>query len=1022
MKKYSLLMGLMCAALSITSCSKDNTETFDKPKGYEFELYAAPQTRTEVDGLDMKWSANDAMNVFHALPGTTNYSSNDQFTVSDIEGGVFKGTITDTEFDPNGTYDWYAVYPYSKYMASPAESNSGSYFVVGSKNINTQQQTSINNQAHICGENIPLYGTALEVTGSPKLQMHHITTLFRINVINTGSADLNVTGITLTSASENLIGTYYFDITGDAPVLTPSGDNYVSKTAKLTITDGIVTPGTTGSFYLATRAFTAPEGEQLTLTVTANGETVEKVATLSKETTFAAGNINKLNVDIAAEAYIPTEYAIITNPADIDVTATYFIGGNNEKTVAVSPTMHMFTGSVVTGSNDWRLVTKEYTFDSSTNTFNDITGIAPITLEDAGVENTYYIKVGENYLCNISTGTTSSKKGLALQPTDPTAWTFETDSQKEGIYASSTLNGEKYILSCNGSSDALRLYGNTKYNGIYFFTEAGTPKTALDAPTNVETALEDANTVYVGWDAVQGAASYTVSFEPATIEPKTVLHDDATAEYSVLFEGLDYATEYTVSVVANPADTENYKASAPATATFTTGENPNVTYTQIKDLVKGETVAIKDALVVATSTRDPILWDETGAILAYQPSETPAIGSVVTVNATVGEYNKALQLNDATFTVTGTTEVPTQTATEVTAANIDDLMTVESVTATYVKFTGTLNISGYYYNVVFPFETNYQGSLYYPDAEALGLAALNGRKVIVEGWFTSISGSRYLNVVATKVSSASEAPYITADETASFVAAGETKTINFMTDNLGENQVLATISGDGAGQFSVGQIGAEFVTVTAIENTETTAKTATLTLYIAASEGGEHLAEAIVTLTQSAKSSGSETGTTITMTYTDIISGGSSSLPTNSYGSQNVNNESTYYTWAFSSLDFAGSRICIASSKDYAGLIQIQGNASDVSKQGFFGNVTDLGKITKIVVVSVNTSYAPSINLYMGTEKYPTTNLQNHPVYTQDGNVYTEEYVITGDYGYFRLWNDSIGATYIQSISITYEN
>lgn len=857
MKKYSLLMGLMCAALSITSCSKDNTETFDKPKGYEFELYAAPQTRTEVDGLDMKWSANDAMNVFHALPGTTNYSDNDQFTVSDIEGGVFKGTITDTEFDPNGTYDWYAVYPYSKYMASPAESNSGSYFVVGSKNINTQQQTGIDNQAHICGENIPLYGKATGVT-SPRLVMHHIATLFRINVINTGSADLNVTGITLTSASENLIGSYYFDITGETPVLTPYRDDYVSKTATLNVTDGIVAPGATGSFYLATRAFTAPEGEQLTLTVTANGETVEKVATLSKKTTFAAGNINKLNVDIAAEAYVPAEYAIITNPADIDVTATYFIGGNNEETVAVSPTMHMFTGSVVTGSNDWRLVTKEYTFDSSTNTFNDITGIAPVTLENAGVENAYYIKVGENYLCNISTGTTSGKKGLALQPTDPTAWTFETDTKKEGIYASSTLNGEKYILSCNGSSDALRLYGNTKYNGIYFFTEAGTPKTALDAPTNVETTLEDANTVYVGWDAVQGAASYTVSFEPATIEPQTV-ESTGEATYLKLYT-LDYATEYTVSVVANPADTENYKASAPATATFTTGENPNVTYTQIKDLVKGETVAIKDALVVATSTRGPILWDETGAILAYQPSETPAIGSVVTVNATVGEYNKALQLNDATFTVTGTTEVPTQTATEVTAANIDDLMTVESVTATYVKFTGTLKISGFYYNVVFPFETNYQGSLYYPDAEALGLAALDGRKVNVEGWFTSITtyseSPKYLNVVATKVSSASEAPYITADETASFVAAGETKMISFLTDNLGSNQVFAEISGDGAGQFSVGQIRAESVTVTAIENTETTAKTATLTLYIAASEGGEHLAEATVALTQAGVPSG----------------------------------------------------------------------------------------------------------------------------------------------------------------------
>lgn len=857
MKKYSLLMGLMCAALSITSCSKDNTETFDKPKGYEFELYAAPQTRTEVDGLDMKWSANDAMNVFHALPGTTNYSSNDKFTVSDIEGGVFKGTITDTEFDPNGTYDWYAVYPYSKYMASPAESNSGSYFVVGSKNINTQQQTGIDNQAHICGENIPLYGKATGVT-SPRLVMHHIATLFRINVINTGSADLNVTGITLTSASENLIGTYYFDITGDAPVLTPSGDNYVSKTAKLTITDGIVIPGTTGSFYLATRAFTAPEGEQLTLTVTANGETVEKVATLSKETTFAAGNINKLNVDIAAEAYVPAEYAIITNPADIDVTATYFIGGNNEETVAVSPTMHMFTGSAVPDDDDWRLETKEYTFDFSTNTFNDITGIAPITLEDAGVENTYYIKVGENYLCNISTGTTSSKKGLALQPTDPTAWTFETDTKKEGIYASSTLNGEKYILSCNASSDALRLYGNTKYNGIYFFTEAGTPKTALETPTGVE-AVAEGNEVLVGWNEVSGAASYTVSFEPATIEPRTI-ESTGEASYAETFT-LDYATEYTVSVVANPADTENYKASAPATATFTTGENPNVTYTQIKDLVDGGTYNVKDAMVVATSTNGFILQDETGAIFVYRPTETPATGSIVTLSGSVSSYNKGLQFaKGATVTVTGSGEVPAQTATEVNSANLDELMTAEVVVITYVKFTGTLSISGTYYNVVFPFETNYQGSLYYPDAEALGLAALDGRKVNVEGWFTSITtygeSPKYLNVVATKVSSASEAPYITADETASFVAAGETKTISFLTDNLGSNQVFAAISGDGAGQFSVGQIEAESVTVTAIENTETTAKTATLTLYIAASEGGEHLAEATVALTQAGVSSG----------------------------------------------------------------------------------------------------------------------------------------------------------------------
>lgn len=852
MKKYSLLMGLMCAALSITSCSKDNTETFDKPKGYEFELYAAPQTRTEVDGLDMKWSADDAMNVFHAPTGTTNYSSNDQFTLAEIESGRFTGLITDTEFDPNGTYDWYAVYPYSKYMASPAESNSGSYFTVGSEAGSAQQQTGIDNQAHISGESIPLYGTATGVTGSPNLQMHHITTLFRINVTNTGSADLNVTSISLTSASENLVGTYYFDITGAAPVLTSSGDNYVSKTAALNVTDGIVAPDATGSFYLATRAFTAPEGEQLTLTVTANGETVEKVATLSKETTFAAGKINKLNINVAAAAEQASTWEKVTSLADI--TAGEYIIANGD----------YFLPTTTTGSDNAPV---PYTLESQGISFvaDSFTGIVPDIAKwtFTGTNTAMTItNSGGDYLYGIN-----ANNGIRVSTTSNITWAFEV--YNDG-FAMKNSNGRYCaIYVANGSPQDWRSYTSKNHNkyqindGILYLYKKGDARSALETPTGVE-AVAEGNEVLVGWNEVSGAASYTVSFEPATIEPRTI-ESTGEASYAESFT-LDYATEYTVSVVANPADTENYKASAPATATFTTGENPNVTYTQIKDLVKGETVAIKDALVVATSTRGPILWDETGAILAYQPSETPAIGSVVTVNATVGEYNKALQLNDATFTVTGTTEVPTQTATEVTAANIDDLMTVESVTATYVKFTGTLNISGFYYNVVFPFETNYQGSLYYPDAEALGLAALDGREVNVEGWFTSISGSRYLNVVATKVSSASEAPYITADETASFVAAGETKTINFMTDNLGSNQVFAEISGDGAGQFSVGQISAESITVTAAENTETTAKTATLTLYIAASEGGEHFAEATVALTQAGVPSGEAAYVKVTTT------------------------------------------------------------------------------------------------------------------------------------------------------------
>lgn len=955
MKKYSLLMGLMCAALSITSCSKDNTETFDKPKGYEFELYAAPQTRTEVDGLDMKWSANDAMNVFHAPTGTTNYSSNDQFTLAEIESGRFTGLITDTEFDPNGTYDWYAVYPYSKYMASPAESNSGSDFTVGSEAGSAQQQTGIDNQAHISGENIPLYGTATGVTGSPNLQMHHITTLFRINVTNSGSADLNVTSITLTSASENLIGTYYFDITGAEPVLTSSGDNYVSKTAALNVTDGIVAPDATGSFYLATRAFTAPEGEQLTLTVTANGETVEKVATLSKETTFAAGKINKLNVNVAAEAYVPAEYAIITNPADIDVTATYFIGGNNEKTVAASPTMHMFTGSVVTGSNDWRLVTKEYTFDSSTNTFNDITGIAPVTLENAGVENTYYIKVGENYLCNISTGTTSGEKGLALQPTDPTAWTFETDSQKEGIYASSTLNGEKYILSCNGSSDALRLYDNTKYNGIYFFTEAGTPKTALETPTGVE-AIAEGNEVLVGWNEVSGAASYTVSFEPATIEPQTI-ESTGEASYAESFT-LDYATEYTVSVVANPADTENYKASAPATATFTTGEDPNQTITPIGEITtEGNYTA--EGTVVARGSQAYIIADNTGAMMVYHNGNERAVGEKISISGAVELYSNANGsskstprfTNTATVKVLSTDNVWTYNPTAMDGTAMDALLSGELV-CQEVQFEGNLEISGNYMNVTIPGASTAIGSIKY--VETSTVEAYNGKDIIVKGYYVGYSSNKYVNVLPYSVEEANPStdPAIKADPTSlSFAAAGESKEVTYTAENLGSNQVFATVSGENASQFSA-TVGNGTVTVTAAENTETTAKTATLTLYIAASEGGEHLAEATVALTQAGVSSGESKLYTLTILPTDFSE--------TSYADNNKDRVLTATAEDGSTMDVTinTNQVMLMSN-----LMQWQKN------KGILYNKTNLGKINS-VTLDINSG---SFTVYEGSTENPSS-------------------------------------------------
>lgn len=829
MKKYSLLMGLMCAALSITSCSKDNTETFDKPKGYEFELYAAPQTRTEVDGLDMKWSANDAMNVFHAPTGTTNYSSNDQFTVSDIEGGVFKGTISDTEFDPNGTYDWYAVYPYSKYMASPAESNSGSYFVVGSKNINTQQQTGIDNQAHICGENIPLYGKAPGVTESPRLVMHHIATLFRINVINTGSADLNVTGITLTSASENLIGSYYFDITGKTPVLTPYRDDYVSKTATLNVTDGIVTPGTTGSFYLATRAFTAPEGEQLTLTVTANGETVEKVATLSKKTTFAAGNINKLNVNVAAAAEQASTWEKVTSLADI--TAGEYIIANGD----------YFLPTTTTGSDNAPV---PYTLESQGISFvaDSFTGIVPDIAKwtFTGTNTAMTItNSGGDYLYGIN-----ANNGIRVSTTSDITWAFEV--YNDG-FAMKNSNGRYCaIYVADGSPRDWRSYTSKNHSnyqindGILYLYKKGDARSALETPTDLATEV-DGNMVLVGWKPVAGATSYTVSFEPATIEPRTVLHDDAMAEYSEIFENLDYATEYTVSVVANPADTENYKASAPATATFTTGENPNYqVYTMVGDDANlGEGQYIFAAL------------NGTEYLAATSLEESKPYGYLPFAAVMVNENQIASNTTNDAYAFT------------LEASDTPGQYYLKDTHGRYMYNSGSYNS----FNVASSKDTD-NTYLWTISMESDGTVSLKNvasgkwmQRDASYGTFGIYDTEKGARPYAFKLNDGSLVPptpkpiLAVSSENVAFAAAGESKEVTYTAENLGSNQVFAAVSGENASQFSA-TVGNGTVTVTAAENTETTAKTATLTLYIAASEGGEHLAEATVALTQAGVPSG----------------------------------------------------------------------------------------------------------------------------------------------------------------------
>ena len=167
-------------------------------------------------------------------------------------------------------------------------------------------------------------------------------------------------------------------------------------------------------------------------------------------------------------------------------------------------------------------------------------------------------------------------------------------------------------------------------------------------------------------------------------------------------------------------------------------------------------------------------------------------------------------------------------------------------------------------------------------------------------------------------------------------------------------------------------------------------------------------------------------GPSITFSYADVVAQ-NSDLTTNGYGSQNVTDESTWINWTANDVTFKGAKVCNANG-DNTGYMQIQGNASDTAKMGFIVNTTAIpGKITKVVVKTFNLKYEPNFNLYLGTSANPTENEMqagahsDAGVSTGAGNLYTTTFDITGDYTFFKMYNNTTGACYFDSMTIYYE-
>jgi hypothetical protein len=300
---------MLAAAFTLTNCAKEiENPNENQSAGIPFEIVASTaDTKTVNDGMHTNWAEGDQINLFHAVTDATTYTNDKAFKVTDLEGGKFSGTLTGT-LDPQEEYDWYAFYPYTSQISTPA--NKSTYVTVASKTNGVQTQNGNNSMAHIAGANYPLAGKAYATSAgsTPELKMNHVTSLLEVVVTNATEEPLTVTEI-IFNAPELIVGTFYVNF---ADEITPasfvsSGESYTSKTAKLAVNNGeAIAKGASAKFYLAVKPFDAEAGETLELYVNGSVKEIE----LSKAVSFTAGKIKTLNYTYESKASGPEAITI----------------------------------------------------------------------------------------------------------------------------------------------------------------------------------------------------------------------------------------------------------------------------------------------------------------------------------------------------------------------------------------------------------------------------------------------------------------------------------------------------------------------------------------------------------------------------------------------------------------------------------------------------------------------------------------------------------------------------------------
>ncbi|MDD5891347.1 MAG: hypothetical protein PUC72_02290, partial [Bacteroidales bacterium] len=253
----------------------------------------------------------------------------------------------------------------------------------------------------------------------------------------------------------------------------------------------------------------------------------------------------------------PQTYKILTNASDFGIGDKFIICSVNYDTESARLMSLLANGSGLSAiSNVTVSVQKEI------ETVPEDACV--LEVEKGSVEGTLAFKCENGYLYgSYDDANYANTLSFKASKDEESSWSVSVDSYNLAtIYNKKFDRSIKYYYGKFSFSSASSTY-------IYYVNgeSAGEPsedKTPLATPEVSVSAT--GNTVSVSWNAIAGAADYSVTCGSAT---QTV------SLTSAEFTDLEYSTTYTVTVVANPSNTSLNTASAAASKTVTTEAAPS---------------------------------------------------------------------------------------------------------------------------------------------------------------------------------------------------------------------------------------------------------------------------------------------------------------------------------------------------------------------------------------------------------------------------------------------------------------